>query len=203
MIAEVGLTGGIGSGKSTVARIFQTFGYAVYFSDDRAKAIQESDPEVVKAIRQHFGQDIYSSEGKLDRKRLASIVFSDPAKLKILTGIVHPAVYRDGDRWKKELEASGYPYSFCLREAAILFETGTYKKYKGMISIYAPKSIRIARVTRRDDTNRQHVLDRMANQLPDDFKVRHSDFVIYNDGRHMLIPQIQTAIEFFNAKFKP
>ena len=201
MIAEIGLTGGIGSGKSTVARIFQSFGFEVYFSDDRAKSLTETDPEVVEAIRTEFGDDIYSSDGKLERKKLANIVFPDPNRLKVLTDIIHPAVFRDGARWKAESATSGYSRPFCLKEAAISFESGSYKHSDGMIAIYAPKSVRLDRVAKRDATHRQGVLDRMNNQYPDAFKVRNSDFVIYNDGQHHIIPQIQAAIDLFTHKF--
>ena len=127
MIKTIGLTGGIGSGKSTVASIFNAFGYAVYFSDERAKMLTEKYPTIVNAIQQSFGSDLYDAAGKLNRKALAKIVFSDSKKLALLNSIVHPAVFEDSRNWQQEMVASGYTKPFFLREAAILFESGSHE----------------------------------------------------------------------------
>lgn len=197
MIKEIGITGGIGSGKSTVARIFASLGFKIYESDVRAKALTTEDAQVVSEIIKAFGPESYLPDGNLDRKRMAKIVFNDPAKLKILNKITHPAVGRDYANWLKSA-SNNYHKAFVLKEAAILFETGSYKKSDGIISVYCPKSIRIQRVMARDGISADQVRDRMRNQWPDAKKVLMADFVIYNDGIHHLAPQIQAAIQHFN-----
>lgn len=196
---EIGLTGGIGSGKSTVARIFGTLGYQVYYADDRAKALYREDQEVIDSVSELFGADIFLPDGELDRKRLAGIVFSDREKLAQLNAIVHPATLRDFVRWKENLLQNGYDQPLLFKEAAILFEAGSDRSVQAVISIYAPKSVRLQRVVNRDGTNRRQVLDRMSHQWPDIRKVRRSDFVIYNDGHHAVIPQVLAAEAHFKA----
>lgn len=196
---EIGLTGGIGSGKSTVARIFATLGYEVYYADDRAKALYREDDSVIDSVKELFGADIFLADGQLDRKRLAGIVFSDKSKLAQLNAIVHPATLRDFDRWKENLIQNGYQKTLLFKEAAILFEAGSDRDLHAAISIYAPKSVRLKRVANRDGTNREQVLSRMQHQWPDIRKVHRSDFVIYNDGRHAVIPQVLAAEAHFQA----
>jgi dephospho-CoA kinase len=198
-LMEIGLTGGIGSGKSTVARIFETLGYQVYYADDRAKALYREDESVIESVKELFGKGIFSAEGELDRKRLAGIVFSDTNKLEQLNAIVHPATLRDFDRWKSNLLAGGYDKPLLFKEAAILFEAGSDRDLQAAISIYAPKNIRLDRVANRDGTNREQVLARMQHQWPDIRKIHHSDFVIYNDGRQAVIPQVLAAEAHFTA----
>lgn len=196
-LTEIGLTGGIGSGKSTVARIFETLGYQVYYADDRAKALYTEDPAVRKAVEKLFGKDIYTADGTLDRARLAGIVFNDPEQLKALNAIVHPATRRDFATWRSEM-AKGYAKPFLLKEAAILFEAGTAADMEAVISVYAPKSIRLARVCARDGVQPEQVLARMDKQWPEARKLQKADFIIYNDGTHPVIPQVMAAIDFFS-----
>ena len=196
---EIGITGGIGSGKSTVARIFEAMGYQVYYADNRAKALYFEDQEVISAVKVTFGEDIYLPNGELDREKLAGIVFNEKAKLSQLNAIVHPAIFRDFDRWKLALAQSGYNKSFLLKEAAILFESGSHLGLDGVIQVYAPKSLRLQRVTARDASQRSQVLARMVHQWPDSQKIRRADFVIYNDGQHEVIPQVMAAQTWFNA----
>ena len=199
MIAKIGLTGGIGSGKTTVAKIFEQFGYEVYYADIRAKWLSNNDIEVRNQLIYHFGAGIYTSEG-LDRKKLAGIVFKDKNQLELLNSIIHPATYRDFEKWFAGLSAE-YSKNFILKEAAILFEAGSWKNLDGIITVYAPESIRIARVCSRDRVEPEAVRARMQNQIDEQFKRDHSDFIIYNDGQHMLIPQVRSAIEYFSRKF--
>lgn len=196
---EIGITGGIGSGKSTVARIFESLGYQVYYADTRAKALYYEDQTVINAVKASFGHDIYLPDGQLDRAKLASIVFNDKARLAELNAIVHPATFNDFARWKANLAASDYDKSFLLKEAAILFESGSHQGLDAVIQVYAPKRVRIQRVTRRDTSQRAQVLARMAHQWPDAEKIRRANYVIYNDGNHPVIPQVIAARDWFIA----
>jgi dephospho-CoA kinase len=198
-IFEIGLTGGIGSGKSTVAKVFETLGYQVYYADTRAKALYREDEWVVQEVSNLFGKDIFLPDGEPDRKRLAGIVFSDKAKLAALNAIVHPATLRDFERWKARLLKSGYAKPLLLKEAAILFEAGSDRDLHAAISVYAPKNIRLARVGARDDARRDEVLARMNHQWPDIRKIHRAGYVIYNDGRHPVIPQVLAAETHFLA----
>lgn len=195
---EIGITGGIGSGKTTVARIFESMGYAVYFADARAKALYVEDAEVKAAVIALFGADIYLKTGEIDRKKLAGIVFQDKEKLQALNAIVHPATGRDFANWLAELEGAGYDKAFVLKEAAILFEAKAHERLHGVIEVYAPKSIRVDRVCKRDGVEPAQVLARMGKQFPELYKLRNADFVIYSDGVHHLIPQVQQAVHYFS-----
>lgn len=194
---EIGLTGGIGSGKSYVARIFESMGFQCYYADQRAKALYIEDQHLKQQVIELFGADIYTPDGQLDRAQLGSIVFNDREKLAQLNAIVHPATLEDFFRWKKQLLESGYDKPFLLKEAAILFEAQTADHLDQVITVYAPKSLRLKRVIQRDNTDPQAVLARMDKQFPDLYKITHADFVIYNDG-HALAPQIEAAIAYFS-----
>lgn len=198
---EVGITGGIGSGKSTVARIFEILGYRVYYADDRAKWLMHHSLEVVQGVKELFGAEAYDSEGNLNRKKIGEIVFNDNKKLASLNGIVHPATRQDFEEWLANTPAD-YKRRFLLKEAAILFEAGSYSDLESVITVYAPRNTRIERVCQRDDTTRESVLARMENQWPDAEKIRLADFTIFNDSRHLLIPQVLSAARYFEQKFK-
>ena len=195
---EIGITGGIGSGKSLVASIFESIGYKVYYADVRAKALYREDAAVMDAVKGLFGEDIYLDDGQIDRAKLAGIVFQDQGMLKKLNAIVHPATGRDFVRWRADLTANGYDKPFLLKEAAILYEAGSHKALDGVIEVFAPKETRIKRVIGRDSADRGQVLARMDKQYPELFKLRAADFVIYNDGRHMVSPQVLAAIGYFS-----
>lgn len=199
MIKEIGLTGGIGSGKTTIAGIFETYGFKVYYADLRAKALYQEDADMKAEVISVFGKDIYTPEGDLDRKKLAGIVFQDREKLDTLNKIVHPATLRDFKQWMAELNQGNYNKPFILKEAAILFEAGSHVGLDGVLGVYAPKNTRLARVLKRDGVVRSEVLARMDKQFPESFKLFHSDFTIYSDGNHHLIPQVQSAINYFSA----
>lgn len=185
----IGITGGIGSGKSTIAKVFMSMGYPVYNSDLRAKEILETDQELIEAIQAHFGKKSYTSQG-LDRKRMASAVFSNPEKLALLNSIVHPAVGKDFEKW-----VSTKKTSFVLKEAAILFETGIYKSLDQTILVTAPIAKRIERVMKRDNITKQEVEARMKNQWSEEKKLQLADFVIDNSGAKLVIPQILSIID--------
>jgi len=182
---NVGITGGIGSGKSTVCKIFETLGVPVYYSDKEARILSDSDPEIVSGVKKLFGDNIYIS-GKMDRKSVGEIVFKDKKKLNSLNKIIHPVVAAHFGDWKKEHE--NYPY--ILKEAAILFESGAYKQVDKIITVSAPIELRINRVSKRDGFSREDILTRIKNQMDDGEKIKLSDYVINCDDIELVIPQV-------------
>jgi dephospho-CoA kinase len=185
---KVGITGGIGSGKTTVCRIFETLDIPIYYADDRAKALMTEDADLIKAVKNLFGDAAYFEDGSLNRALISEVAFSNPLILNELNAIVHPAVRRDGEDWHNA--QIGVPYT--LKEAALHFESGGYKLMDKMICVVAPQELRIERVLKRGGLNRSEIEARIAKQLPDEDKIIQSDFVIYNDGVQGLIPQIRT-----------
>lgn len=183
---KVGITGGIGSGKTTVCKLFETLGIPIYYADDRAKAIMITNEKLIAGLKAEFGNETYLDDGSLNRSYIAGIVFSDKSKLEKLNALVHPAVRIDGDNW---FEAqSDKPYA--LKEAALHFETGGYKLLDKMITVFAPEKVRIERVMKRDNVTAEAVKARIDKQLPDSEKMKKADFVIYNDGSKSLIDQV-------------
>ena len=180
------MTGGIGSGKSTIAAIFQVLGIPVSFADQEAKRVMNEDPELRAAIIKKFGEETYAA-GVLNRKYLAGQVFSDPAKLEILNSLVHPATIREGRKWMQEL---GDRYPYAIREAAILFETSAAGHLDFIIGVSAPATLRIHRTMQRDKITREEVLQRMKNQIDEEIKMRLCDAVIINDDQHAVLPQV-------------
>lgn len=170
----VGLTGGIGSGKSTVASYFKALGIPVYDSDTRAKELMQNDPFLREQITQLLGEEAYS-KGGLNRKWISSRVFSDPVLLNALNGLVHPAVRTDFERWRAEQRA---PY--VVQEAAILLENGAYKNLDRTLLVVAPEKMRIERVVHRDNVTPTQVLKRIKHQWTDARKIPLVDFVIEN-----------------------
>ena len=180
----VGLTGGIGSGKSTVAKIFQTLGIPVFDADAVAKSIMHTNTSVKAAVIEAFGEAAYR-DGELNRKFIADIVFKDPFQLEILNSIVHPATMQAAEEWFQQQEA---PY--VIKEAALLFEAGSAAGLDLIIGVTAPQHVRIHRVMQRDGVGRQEVLTRMGRQIEDTIKMRLCDVVIKNDGVQALLPQV-------------
>ncbi|MBP8066195.1 MAG: dephospho-CoA kinase [Flavobacterium sp.] len=174
MTKIVGLTGGIGSGKSTIAAYFKKRGVPVYIADDEAKKIM-NNPEVVKKVQSVFEENIIENK-QLNRKKIAELVFSSPEQLKKLNSIVHPEVKKHFLDWVKKHEK----HPFVIKEAAILFESGTYKDCDKIILVTAPEALKIARVMKRDNVSREQVLERMKNQWSDEKKIPLSDYVIQN-----------------------
>lgn len=185
---KVGITGGIGSGKTTVCQIFERLGVPVYYADQRAKELMEDDKQLVAAIRQELGEDIYDTEGKLQRKKLAEIVFNNEEKLVKLNSLVHPAVFKDNQSWNEVLAKKGYAYT--LKEAALLVETGSYLTLDKLIVVSAPEEDRIKRVMERDQATREQVVARIKAQMPEEQKVKYADYIIYNDTIMDLVPQV-------------
>ncbi len=197
---HIGITGGIGSGKSVVCRIFEVLGIPVYYADDRAKWLMNNDPGLKAAIRGLFGDQAYAANGELDRKYIASVAFTDPAILSRLNEIVHPAVLEDGFAWQQA--QSDAPYT--IKEAALLFESGSYLFLDRIITVYAPLELRLQRVMDRDGADRESVLSRIQRQMPEEEKTKLAHYVIYNDGSRSLIRQVlDLHREFLEEKPMP
>jgi dephospho-CoA kinase len=184
MILRIGLTGGIGSGKSTVAKVFELLHVPVYYADDASKRLYHTDKQLMADIKQHFGEDVYT-EGQLNRSRLAALVFNDPAKLELLNRLVHPPTIRDAEEWMKAQTA---PY--IIKEAALLFESGSVEGLDYVIGVRAPLHLRLKRVMDRDGITADEVKNRMKRQIDEDIKMRLCDWVIENDEQHLIIPQV-------------
>jgi dephospho-CoA kinase len=181
---KVGLTGGIGSGKSTVARVFSVLGVPVYDADTAAKRLMREDPAVRDSVMRAFGPNAYRN-GELQREWLAGVVFADPAKTAVLNAIVHPAVIRDAAEWMNRQSGA-----YALKEAALVFESGSEKGLDFVIGVTAPEETRIERVVARDGSSPDQVRDRMSRQMPETEKMARCDRVILNDGITPLIPQV-------------
>ena len=184
----IGLTGGIGSGKSTVTELFRTLGIPVYESDQRAKALMQNNAQLRNEIIALFGPEAYDPDTKLNRAWIASRAFTNPELLKHLNEIVHPAVFEDLVDWTGEETQRNAPY--LIQESALLFEEQLAKRFSAIILVVAPEEIRIERVLKRDGVTKEDVHKRINNQLPDINKIPGSDYVIYNDGARSLIEQV-------------
>lgn len=187
---KIGLTGGIGSGKTTVSRVFRNLGVPIFISDLAAREIVNTHPKAVDAIKSNFGDSLYSSEG-LDRKALASIVFNDPEELQKLNNIVHPLVAEAFDKWCNNHQSAPY----IIKEAAILFESGAHQNLDRVIVVYTQKEERIKRIIQRDKTSREEVESRMKNQWDDGTRNKLADFIIINDDLNIVLPQVMELHE--------
>lgn len=181
---KAGITGGIGSGKSLVSKIFETLGIPVFDADSRSKDLLNEDDVLKRQVIKNFG-NVYGNNGMLQRKMLAEKVFGDNEQLTLLNSIVHPAAMRAFDTWVSRQKA---PY--IIKEAAILFEAGTAGGLDIVIGVYAPKALRIQRAMNRSNSSRQEVLSRMERQIDEEIKMRLCDYVIFNDESRLLIPQV-------------
>src|SRR5690606_16335447 len=191
---KVGITGGIGSGKSTVARIFEVLGIPVYYADEAAKQLMNTDPVIRKGIIREFGEEAYKN-GMLDRKYLALQVFNNEEKLSKLNALIHPQTIADAESWA---EAQQSPYT--SKEAALILESGSQNKLDFIIGVYAPAALRIKRTMHRDGISREEVIARMNKQIEENIKMRLCDAVIMNDDRHMVIPQVLQLHELLLQK---
>ena len=181
---KIGLTGGIGVGKTFVSEIFQKMGYSVFFADLHAKKCMHESDDLKTEIKQNFGNEIYQ-KGVLQKDRLSNIVFNDTKKLQELNGLVHPFVQRRFEDWCKNQQSK-----FVIKEAAILFESEAHKGLDGIICVSAPFQKRIERVIKRDNCTKEDVIKRIENQMPQEKKEKLSDFVILNNDKKELLPQI-------------
>lgn len=182
---KVGLTGTIGSGKSTVALIFGKLGVPIYYSDQYARELLGVEAVKIK-LQEIFGFSIFNESGHVQRSLLAQKVFNDPAGLNSLNNLIHPMVKDNFEEWLKKQASCAY----IIHEAAILFESGFYRYFDKVIIVDAPQELSISRVMQRDCITREKVLDRMKNQWNREKKVALADYIILNDGKSMLLPQV-------------
>ena len=181
---RIGLTGGIGSGKSTVARVFELLGIPVYYADAASKSLYNTDPELMASIKEHFGEDLYE-DGVINKSRLAALVFSAPQKLELLNALVHPPTIRAAEEWMLRQKTA-----YVIKEAALIFESGSASGLDYVIGVQAPLALRVKRVMDRDNVSREDVYSRINRQLDETIKMKLCDFIIINDEQQMLIPQV-------------
>ncbi|MFA6276194.1 MAG: dephospho-CoA kinase [Pedobacter sp.] len=184
---KVGITGGIGSGKTTICKVFETLGIPVFYADAVAKQLMITDLILVEGVKEAFGAASYSPNGILNNQHLANIVFNNKAELEKLNSLVHPAVFRAFDTWEKEMPQS-VPYT--LKEAALLFESGSYKMCDKNILVTAPLSLKLARVMQRDGVTEAQVRARMDKQFTDEQKAKMADYFIDNTENSSVILQV-------------
>ncbi len=190
IMLKIGITGGIGSGKTTVAKIFEVLDVPVYYADDAAKRLMSEDESLRQQIIVHFGAAVFENN-QLNRSLLASMVFDNPEKLTLLNSLVHPVTIADAEEWMARLEKKGgekIPYA--IKEAALLFESGAQKKLDHVIGVHAPYKLRLHRAMLRDKLSKDEVEARMARQMDETKKMNLCDFIITNDEEQLLIPQV-------------
>ncbi len=190
----IGLTGGIGSGKTTIAKIFEVLGIPVYYADEEAKRIMNEDEHLKGKLILLFGEEAYSN-GVLNRRHISSIVFRDKEKLHQLNAIVHPLTIADSDRW---MQAQTTPYA--IKEAALIFESGANIQLDYVIGVSSPVELRVKRVMTRDNISSTEVERRIENQLSEEEKMKLCDFVIFNDEEQPVIPQVLAIHEMLIQK---
>jgi dephospho-CoA kinase len=181
---NVGLTGGIGSGKTIASKIFEVLGIPVYQADIAAKSLMESNPILKNQLIEHFTENAFV-DGKLNRKYIADIIFNDKEKLHLINSLVHPYTIQDGIEWMKKQTT---PYA--IKEAALIFESGTQSNFDYIIGISSPQSMRLNRTIKRDNTIRELILEKMENQLDEQVKMKLCDFVLQNDEKTLLTTQV-------------
>jgi dephospho-CoA kinase len=181
---KVGLTGGIGSGKSTAAQLFEVLGIPVYYADKEARRLMNENEELKQQIIALLGNEAYNNGG-LNRSYIASVVFNDTTKLEQLNALVHPATKKNGEEWMRRQTA---PYA--IHEAALLFEAGVQERLDVIIGLKAPEELRIQRAMQRDNVSREEIQKRMKRQMNEEEKISRCHFVLTNDEEQMLIPQV-------------
>ncbi|MEQ7800419.1 dephospho-CoA kinase [Pedobacter sp. ASV1-7] len=191
---KIGITGGIGSGKTTICRIFETLGIPVFYADTVAKQIMVTDEILIKSVKEAFGIESYTKDGVLNNKHIAGIVFHNAKELARLNELVHPAVFRAFDDWVKQIPQS-VPY--ILKEAALLFESGSYKMCDQNLLVIAPEEVKIQRVMQRDGVTAELVKARMDKQMSDEEKTKKADHIIYNNETDSLIIQVTRLHQLF------
>ena len=186
MMLKIGITGGIGSGKTTVCKVFELLGVPVFYADDVAKSIMYTDPVLKSEILKAFGENSYLKNGDLNRSYISSIVFNDKHELEKLNSLVHPAVFRAFDNWVLSQKEASY----VIKEAALLYESDAYKMCDKSILVISPIETRISRVKARDGISAEDIQLRMNRQFSDEQKMKFADHILNNDERQLLIPQI-------------
>jgi len=196
-VKVIGLTGGIGSGKTTVSLLFELLEVPVYNSDLRAKILMEQNPEIKNALINQFGDKIYLEDGSLNRKYLSIEIFNDQKKLTWVNSLVHPAVGKDFESWKLK-QATNY----VIKESALLIETLKHQTLDKIIVVIASKKIRLSRIKQRDHLTESSILKRMANQMDDEKRKQYADFIILNEGNLSIILQTLQIFQDLNKTYK-
>ena len=181
----IGITGGIGSGKTTVCKIFELLGAPIFYADEEAKKLYD-DKKISTQVVKLVGKKVLGKDGEIDKKKLAGIVFSDKRLLTKLNGIIHPVVMKKFSVWKKLQKGKKY----VIKEAAIMIESGSYKDIDILVNIKSPKELKIKRLLIRNNTSKEDIETRMKEQLSDKEREKYSDAVIINDDKHSLIAQV-------------
>jgi dephospho-CoA kinase len=194
---RVGITGGIGSGKSTVSKIFETLGIPVFYADQAAKDLVQNDQGIQAALKAKFGSQIFDENQLLNRAKLASLVFNDPDALQWLNDLLHPATIQAAEDW---MNRQTTPY--CVKEAALIFESGTAGHLDWILGVFAPEALRIHRVMKRDGIDQKQVKERMKNQIQEDIKMRLCDAIVLNNEQQALLPQVLQMHHFILEKIK-
>ncbi len=191
---KIGLTGGIGSGKSTVAKVFEVLGIPVYKADDEAKKLMATNPVLIEKIKAHFSNEAYIN-GQLNKAYISSQVFNNKEKLTLLNSLVHPFTIEDGKKWMSQQQT---PYA--IKEAALIFESGSQAEFDLIIGVYAPMALRIHRAMQRDHVDKEKIHERMQNQIKEEIKMKLCDEVLINNEQVLLLPQIIALHEKLLAK---
>ena len=197
MTIKIGITGGIGSGKSMVSQLFELLNIPIYISDNEAKKLTLTNPYIRKELIALLGESIYLGDGELNKKQLASYLFSDPKHIKQINAIIHPQVKADFRKWvlnQSSIKILGI-------ESAILFEAGFRSEVDVSVMVYAPLEVRLARAMKRDKATKEEILKRIQAQMSDEEKVKGADYIIINDGERALIPQVLELISFLSKKY--
>ncbi|MCL6523865.1 MAG: dephospho-CoA kinase [Thermoflavifilum sp.] len=189
---KVGITGGIGSGKTTVARLFQLLGVPVYSADEAARRLMNTDPEIIQQVKLLLGEEAYLPNGNLNRAYVAQRVFQDQQLLEQLNAITHPPTIRDAEMWMQQQKA---PY--VIKEAALMFESSSFHLLDKIVVVYAPVHLRIHRIVQRDHVSVEEVKNRMRRQISPEVAIKLADEVIYNDEQKAVIPQVLQLHEQF------
>ncbi len=195
---KIGLTGNMGSGKTTVSKIFEILGVPVFYADDEAKRVMVTDPILVEDIKSAFGDKAYFDDGALNRKHISAIVFNNDDELRRLNALVHPAVFRAFDTWVENI--SGVPY--VVKEAALLFESDSYKLCDHTIMVQAPVEDRISRAMKRDGLTRAEVESRNTRQFSEEKKTALANYIVKNDNIQLVIPQVLELHRVFSSNLK-
>ena len=188
---KIGITGGIGSGKSTVCNVLRNLGVPVFTSDIIARDLLNTNEDLKIKIRKMFDEDMYTSTGELDRERMAKCVFNNVEELEKLNNLVHPEVAKEFENWCVKHERKPY----VIKEAAIIFESGAYRDLDKIVTVFCPKKKRIQRIIDRDNTTKEQVEKRMVFQYSDEERNKLADFIIINDGKEELLPQVMELHE--------
>lgn len=189
---KVGITGGIGSGKSVVAELMQVMGIPVYNADNKSKKILETNPRIQDKLKKLLGDDIFR-DGILNKPLMASLIFNNPELLSHTNSIIHPAVLQDFEAWSNTQTSA-----IVACESALVFESGINRLLNSVITVSAPLELRIKRATSRDNADENQIRNRIKNQMPEEEKAKRSDFVLVNDGEKAIIPQLHRILEAIN-----